>query len=269
MSIQTTWVSYGQEHGFFAFPERARAPLPAVIVIQEAWGVDAHIEDVARRYAGAGYAAFAPDLYAQGGTRPEPLSRERLAKLQAFVNTMPARSWTDPEARKTALASYAEPDRNAIEESLGAMMGKVGKPAELVPKLLEAARFLRTENELTRGAKVVSVGYCLGGGLSGLLACHDPELAAAAIYYGTSPPADLIPKIACPVVGLYGGNDARVNATIPAFEEAMKAHGKRFAKHVYDGAEHAFNNDGRPSYDARAARDAFRRTLDLFGDALG
>jgi carboxymethylenebutenolidase len=104
----------------------------------------------------------------------------------------------------------------------------------------------------------------MGGGLSALLACNDPELAVACIYYGMSPPAELLPRIACPVYGFYGGEDARINGGLPAFAEAMAKAGKRFEQHVYPGAAHAFFNDQRPSYHAAASRDALVRTLQAF-----
>ena len=67
MPTKTDWVQYDDQRGYLAWPERATAPLPAVLVIQEVWGVDAHIQDVTRRLASAGYAAFAPDLYEVNG----------------------------------------------------------------------------------------------------------------------------------------------------------------------------------------------------------
>ena len=108
----------------------------------------------------------------------------------------------------------------------------------------------------------------MGGALSARLACVDPELGAAVVYYGLAPAEKDVAGIACPVLGLYGGLDERVNAGIAGFAEAMGKHGKSFERHVYDGARHAFFNDLRPSYDARASRDAFARTLDLFRRAL-
>ena len=89
MSLKIEDVRYGENNvysAYVAYPELAKTPLPAVIVIQEAWGVDAHIEDVTRRFAEAGYVAFAPDVFAKDGKRPEPLSKPRLAELVALVN---------------------------------------------------------------------------------------------------------------------------------------------------------------------------------------
>ena len=72
MALKTEWVRYGSRSGYFAMPERAATPLPAVVVIQEIWGVEEHIEDVTRRIAAAGYAALAPDIFSENGERRLP-----------------------------------------------------------------------------------------------------------------------------------------------------------------------------------------------------
>jgi carboxymethylenebutenolidase len=270
MALKNEWVRYagGEESGYLSVVEGAKAPLPAVLVLQEAWGVDAHIEDVTRRFALAGYAALAPDLYASRGERPEALRPQRLVDLQRFMNKLPPGAWMDPKAREAELATRPADERARIEESLATMMGNVGKLASFVPRLLAATRWLRIENEVTRGQRVGSVGFCMGGGLSALLACSDADLAAAVVFYGSSPPLDLVPDIRCPVLGLYGGLDERINGGVPAFEDAMKRAGKRFERVVYEGAAHAFFNDNRPAYHVGAARDAFVRTLALFRTEL-
>jgi carboxymethylenebutenolidase len=272
MSFKTDWVRYGNDKQHLAFavwPERATAPLPAVVVIQEAWGVDEHIEDVARRFAQAGYLAFAPDLFSVKGERPSYFTKPRMTALKEFVNTMPPAAWGDTKARDEALSKLPEPKRGEVGESLGQLMGSaMGKMESFVPVLVDAASYLRTEHPLSKGAKIGSVGYCMGGALSVRLACADPKLAAAVIYYGNAPEADRLAKITCPVLGFYGSLDERVNAGIPELVATMKKHDKKFEHHVYDGAQHAFNNDGRPSYNARATRDAFARTLELFRKEL-
>jgi carboxymethylenebutenolidase len=238
--------------------------VPAVIVIQEAWGVDEHIEDVAARFAKAGYVALAPDLFADKGERPAPLSRRRMRAIKDFVSTLPPSAWTDPKARGEALAKLPEPPRSELAESFGALTSAFGQIERYVSTLVDAADYLRSAHPLSRGAPVGSVGFCLGGTLSARLACADPRLAAAVIYYGTAPPLDQVRKIACPVLGLYGALDARVNGGLLDFISAMQKEGKRFEHKIYEGAGHAFFNDTRPSYDAGASRDAFARTLEFF-----
>jgi len=272
LAIETVRYGGGEHVGYFAMPERAARPLPAVLVVQEVWGVDAHIEDVARRFAKAGYAALAPDLYAKGGARPPPLARDRLAELQALVDEVSSAAFFDDTQRGAALSKLPADQRARVTETFAAAFrGGVG-PMRLdahVPSLLASAAFLREEHPPTRGQKVGSVGYCMGGGLSALLACHDPKLSVAAVYYGISPSAELVPKIQCPVFGFYGGRDKRIGDSVPAFAAAMTSAGKRFESRVYDDAQHAFFNDNRPSYDVRASRDAFARTLEIFRVELG
>ena len=271
MSLKTATVRYGSEPevGYLVYPERAAGPLPAVVVLQEAWGVDAHIEDVTRRFAGAGYAALAPDLYAHQGTRLPGLEDDRLAELQAFMNTAPPTVWMDAKARDEALASRPEAERARIRGSFEAMLGRLSNQSAMLPKVLQAVSFLREECDVTRGQKIASVGFCMGGGLSALLACHDSALAAAVVFYGSPPPADLVPRLACPVLGLFGSLDTRLVGLIPEFERAAKQAGKPVENVIYEGAHHAFFNDSRPTYDAKASRDAFLRTLRLLRDSLG
>jgi carboxymethylenebutenolidase len=108
----------------------------------------------------------------------------------------------------------------------------------------------------------------MGGGLSALLACEEEELAGAAVYYGTAPEPAKAAAIACPVIGFFAGEDARVNATIPVYEQALGAAGKSFEKHLYPGTNHAFFNDDGPSYDETAARDSWWRLLGFFARVL-
>jgi carboxymethylenebutenolidase len=263
MPVQTEWVHFDDHTGYLARPERAPLPLPGVLVLQEIWGVDGHIEDVTRRLAEAGYAALAPDLYGSGGGRPLPLLPERIAEVQAFTNSLPASSWGDAAARSTALAALPAPEARRIEESLGTLFGGLGQLDRYVPALRAAVRFLQGDGAPCAGQPVACVGFCMGGGLAALLACEEPRLGGAAIFYGSAPPLDRVAGIACPVVGFYGGTDQRVNAGLPAFTEAMRAAGKPFESHVYEGAAHAFFNDRRPSYDVGASRDAFARLLEF------
>jgi carboxymethylenebutenolidase len=134
----------------------------------------------------------------------------------------------------------------------------------MLPGLRSAFRHLREENPATKGRKVACVGFCMGGGLSALLACEEEELSGAAVYYGSAPPPEKIPGIACPVIAFYGANDARVNAGIPDFEAAMQKAGKSYEKHIYPGAGHAFLNDLGQTYEVNAARDSWTRLLGFF-----
>ena len=270
MAIKSEWVSYGDEIGYIAVPERAATPLPGVVVIQEIMGVNEHIEDVTRRIAAAGYVALAPDLFSVKGTRPPALTRERVAKAMAFMGRLPPAAMGDPAMRDAELAKLPEPDRLQIGESFGQIWGSTA-PARIeavVGQLRKAVHYLRSERQETRQQPVGCVGFCMGGGLSALLACEEPELSAAAVYYGNAPSAEKVAKIACPVLAFYGEKDQRVNAGIPGFEEAMRKGGKSFEHHIYPDATHAFFNDDGPRYNVRAARDSFARLLMFFAKTL-
>jgi carboxymethylenebutenolidase len=256
----------GERQGLLAYPRRAAPPLPAVLLIQEAWGIDDHIEDVLRRLALAGYAAFAPDLFFVGGARLPALERARAAEIKAFVDELPAGKAFDPAAREAALAARPEAEAQRLRASMEALTAALGASERNLESVAEATRFVREELAVTRGQKIVSVGFCMGGGLSARLAAADPLLAGAVVFYGTAPLAAEVERIRCPILAFYGGLDARINAGIAGFEAAMKARGMAFDHHVYPGAGHAFFNDTRPSYEVGAARDSYARLLAFLRD---
>ena len=110
------------------------------------------------------------------------------------------------------------------------------------------------------------VGFCWGGARSFLHAVHSPTVGAAVVYYGTSPNAEQLASVRAPVLGLYGGNDARVNATIPQADSAMKRLGKTFEYHIFEGAGHGFlrGQEGANGANATASREAWPRTIAWF-----
>jgi len=118
--------------------------------------------------------------------------------------------------------------------------------------------------------RVGVVGYCWGGSSSWLLAVDWPDLDAAVVYYGTSPESGY-DRIQAPVLGLYGGADNRVNATIPAAREAMDALGKSYEANVYEGAGHGFlrAQAGQEGANLRATEQAWPRTVAFFREHLG
>ena len=105
------------------------------------------------------------------------------------------------------------------------------------------------------------IGFCWGGGMVNRVAVLSPELKAAVAYYGVQPPASDVPKIKAPLLLHYAGLDERVNAGIPAFENALKANHKKYEIFVYPGVNHAFNNDTSNRYDKAAADLAWSRTI--------
>jgi carboxymethylenebutenolidase len=271
MALNTEWLTYGKEGQYKAYvarPDRAQGPLPAVIVIQEIWGVDDHIQDVTRRFAQAGYVAMAPDLYAKGGERPAELAPERIDRVKEFLDSLPPAAWHDANAREQALAQLPDAEREQIQATFTRLFG--GLNMELyIDQLVDTVRFLKSEYPHSKGRRVGSVGFCMGGALSGMLAGRAaPDLSAAVIFYGNAPQDADVQRVGCPVQGFYGSLDPRITNQVPDLAERMKAAGKTFTYKVYEGAEHAFFNDTRRSYHPEATRDAFARTLAFFNEHL-
>ena len=117
--------------------------------------------------------------------------------------------------------------------------------------------------------KVGVVGFCWGGAMANQLAVNVPELKAAVAFYGRQPEAADVPKMKAMVQLHYGEQDERVNAGIPAYEEALKKAGVKYELYVYPGAQHAFHNDTAPTrYNPEAAKLAWARTLEIFKATL-
>ena len=113
------------------------------------------------------------------------------------------------------------------------------------------------------------VGFCWGGGMANSLAVNVSTLKAAVAFYGRQPDAADVPKIKAAVQLHYGALDERVNAGIPAYEEALKKANIRYELYMYEGANHAFHNDTAPTrYNESAAKLAWQRTIEFFGKYL-
>jgi carboxymethylenebutenolidase len=151
----------------------------------------------------------------------------------------------------------------------GAAIGAYGQlpPAQMTSDLTASLAYLRALPYVQADA-TAAMGFCAGGSHTWNLATLDPNLRAAAPFYGSSPPLDAVPNIRAAVLAFYGGEDARINAGIPEIEQAMRAAGKTFEYVVYPGAGHAFINDTRDAYHAEAARDSWARLLAWFGQYL-
>ena len=197
---------------------------PAVIVISENRGLNAHIEDVARRFAVDGFLAFAPDpLSPLGGT---PADQAEAVKMISGLNA-----------------------------------------AETVARLAAAVKFIATNVEST--GKVGVVGFCWGGGMVNRLAAAGTTLNAGVAYYGSQLPAAEVSKISCPLMLHYGSLDTRINAGIPDFEAALKEQKKTYELFMYEGANHAFNNNTNATrYSKEAADLAWKRTIEFFNKHL-
>jgi carboxymethylenebutenolidase len=177
-------------------------------------------------------------------------------------------------ARRVALAGYVAYAPDALAP-LGGYPGDEDKARELFGKLdatrtradiVAAARGLLTLPDAD--GKVGVVGFCWGGSLANHVATQVPELAVAVPFYGAAPALEDVPRIKARLLLHYAGNDERVNASWPAYEAALKAAGVRYEQFVYAGAQHGFNNDTTPRYDAAAAQLAWDRTLAVFKATL-
>lgn len=136
-----------------------------------------------------------------------------------------------------------------------------------ITNFLNGFDYLRSLKE--SNGKTACVGFCWGGGLVNQLAVNAPMLNAGVAYYGRQAEAVDVPKIKASMMLHYGGLDERVNAGIPAYEAALKAAGTKHEIFIYEGANHAFNNDTAPTrYNAEVAKLAWERTLRLFKDTI-
>jgi carboxymethylenebutenolidase len=144
----------------------------------------------------------------------------------------------------------------------------VVKPDETALRIAAAVPFLQRHPESS--GNVGAVGFCWGGGMVNRIAVLSPALKAGVAYYGQQVPADQVPAIQAALLLHYAGNDERIDAGIPAYEAALKANGKRYTIYVYEGAQHAFNNDtGAARYNKAAADLAWGRTIAFFKQELG
>jgi carboxymethylenebutenolidase len=139
--------------------------------------------------------------------------------------------------------------------------------AEMTEDFVAAAEFLQNHDDCT--GRVGVTGFCYGGGVANTLAVRVPTLGASVPFYGGQPrdPAD-VARINAPLLIQYAGEDARINAGWPAYEEALEANNKEYTMHMYAGANHGFHNDSTPRYDAAAAQLAWGRTIDFFNQHL-
>lgn len=177
--------------------------------------------------------------------------------------------------RRVALAGYLALAPDALSP-LGGTPADADQARDLFGKLdtnknlhnfIKAFDYLKARPE--SNGKTGCVGFCWGGALANQLAVHVPDLKAAVAYYGRQPETADVPKIKAAVQLHYGGLDERINAGIPAYEEALKKAGTKYELYIYEGAQHAFNNDtAGPRYNQAAATLAWERTLKFFGERL-
>jgi carboxymethylenebutenolidase len=228
------WVEYAAGEGdrvtAWVVYPERSGPAPVVVVIHEIYALTDWIRAVADQLAAEGFIAIAPDLLS--GKGPEGGGTESVDRQEAV-----------------RLIRDLEPD-------------------EVTRRLRSAAAYATGLPAATED--VAAVGFCWGGSTSFRVATEWPELDAAVVFYGSSPPSRALSRIQAPVLGLYGGDDARVNATVPEARETMEALGKAYEVNIYEGAGHGFlrNRSGRDGANRRAARAAWSRALSFLQDHL-
>jgi len=162
--------------------------------------------------------------------------------------------------------------------------GKTAKSPDEAGKLMMALRIDQAEQDLsgaieylatldsTTSEKVGVVGFCMGGALSLYTATKNPHVGACVVFYGGHPNVKPdLPNLHAPVLGLYAARDGFVTPdSVHQLESKLKELGKQIEAHIYPGTDHAFFNDTRPEvYNADAADDAWRRTVQFLRKHLG
>jgi carboxymethylenebutenolidase len=205
-------------------------PLPAVIVVQEAFGLNKHIEGVAARLGAEGYVTLAPDLFHRGG-----------AGRTAAYDDLPK-----------ALTLMGELNDQGIIEDMGAAIGFLEKQPSV------------------RADRIGVTGFCMGGRVTYLTACALPgKVAAAAPFYGGGIPIDRTASLEAPVLAFFGEDDPFIPLDqVRALEAEAKRLGKSVEVVTYPGAPHGFFCDERDSYRADAAADSWKRLLAFFARHL-
>jgi carboxymethylenebutenolidase len=205
---------------------------PVVVVIHEIFGLSHWVRGVADQLAADGFIAIAPDL----------LTMKNLPN-----------------------DSTGQPDGQAANAAIRTLA-----PAD-VHRYIRAVADFAMKMPSARPVYGV-VGYCWGGGASFAHAIASPDLKAAVVYYGTSPPSGELSKIRAPVLGLYAGDDQRVNASIPAADSTMRSLGKTYEINIFEGARHAFLRQQLPPAPAanlEATKKAWPLTVAFFKKHLG
>lgn len=154
----------------------------------------------------------------------------------------------------------------ADEDKGRELIGKLD-PEKNLQNYLMGLEYLR--NRKDGNGKTGCIGFCWGGAMAGKLAVADPGLQASIAYYGLQPRLEDVPKIKSSVMLHYAGLDERINAGIPAYEAALKENNIDYQLFVYEGVNHAFNNDTSPTrYNEAAAKLAWQRSMELFKNKL-
>jgi carboxymethylenebutenolidase len=210
---------------FVVYPER-KDKAPVVLVIQEIFGLTDWVRNVTDQLAADGFIAVAPDFLSGKG---------------------PNSGGTD-----------AFPSRDAVTRAVSGL-----DSADVIAQL-NAARDYALKLPAASG-KSASIGFCWGGGMSFSYATAQPDLNAAVIYYGRPPREEELKKITAPLTGFYGGDDARITATVQPTADKLKQLGKTYDPHIFPGAGHGFlrAQADRNGANLKAAQQAWPATIEF------
>jgi carboxymethylenebutenolidase len=246
-----------------AFQARPAAPgkYPAIIVVHEAWGLNEQIRDVAKRYASEGYVTIAPHLFVRQG---DLMTEKNIESAMKRMWSVPPEKRGDKETIEALMKTMTETERKVVNVFF---LGRESIEKEMAGDLVSAAEFLKSQANVIPD-KLGITGFCMGGGLTYQLSTMYPFKAAVPFYGANPKPLDAVAKISGSVLGIYAGEDMRINAEIPALVDAMVKHKRDYGMRLYVGTQHAFFNDTRPVYDRAAAADAWSIALSFFDKHL-
>jgi carboxymethylenebutenolidase len=234
---------------------------PAIIVIHEAYGLNEQIKGVARRYAGEGFVAVAPNLFTRNG---DIMTEKNIENAMRPLWSLPPEKRNDQGAVQGLMKTMSDTDRKVMSIFFH---GREGMENQMARDLLSCKDYLRSLS-FVRGDRLGITGFCMGGGLTFQVSAMYP-FSASVPFYGNNPsPMEAVANISGPVLAFYAGEDERVNAGVPALVEAMLKHRKSFEMKVYRGAQHSFFNETRPVYNREAAEDAWMSALAFFNEHL-
>lgn len=231
-----------------AFVASADNPRLGVILVHEIWGLNDNIRDVSRRLANEGTYTLAPHLY----SRYPFLTPENIESVMYKVWSLPPEKRTDPNAYKELMASLNETQKKIVEILV---INRSQLEEQMIKDLVKAYDYLNSQGI----KKIVSMGFCMGGGLAFQLATEVP-LDGTIVFYGRNPqPIDAIQKIKGPILGIYALEDPPIVSGLPELISAVIKYKKDLELKLYPGAYHAFFNDRGKTYNKEAAEDAWER----------
>ena len=236
---------------------------PAIIVIQEIWGLTNFLKSVASRLAEEGFVAMAPHLYSRKD-HIDLYTEENIMDAMRPMWSLPPEKRRDQNAIKELLAKSSDTSKKIINDL---MFNRQSFEETMAKDLIDGHKFLK--NRPYTNGKMGVVGFCMGGGLSFQVSTMVP-FDATVVYYGANPKnLDDISKLKGPVFGIYAGEDGPINAGLPELIPAILKHKKSFEMKIYPNTQHAFFNHTGLAYDEKAAKDVWPLTVKFFSHNLG